>query len=94
MATLRAVYLARAGYTHACALAGQGGKGNGETVTIQPAPQGEKWKYRVNLYNDRTIERKLNKRGGRWERWQVFTTPEAARNAILSLQKQENEDDD
>lgn len=62
-------------------------------MTIQPAPMGEKWKFKQNENQPREILRKPNRRGGRWKRWQVYTTPEAARNAILSLQKEEDEDE-
>lgn len=61
-------------------------------MAIQPAPMGESYKYRVNEYNNRAIERKPNKRGGRWKTYQIYTTPENATKALLSLQKDEDEE--
>jgi hypothetical protein len=45
--------------------------------------------YRINPYNDRQIERKPNKRYGKWERvpYATYATPEEARTAWRELGK-------
>ena len=63
-------------------------------MSIQPAPQGEKWKFRINEYNKRTIERKRNRRGGRWQPFQVCVSEENAVRIILKLQKEQDADNE
>lgn len=62
-------------------------------MTVQPAPMGGKWKYRVNPDQPREILKKKNGRGGRWERHMVCATEESAGRLVVKLQKEEDEDE-
>lgn len=44
--------------------------------------------YRINPWNDRIIDRRLNKHNERWQHFQAYATPEDARAALLTLEKE------
>lgn len=56
-------------------------------MSIQPAPMGEKWAYKINPLQLREILKKPNRKGGRWTRQQICVSEESARKIIFKLQR-------
>jgi hypothetical protein len=45
--------------------------------------------YRINPYNGRMIDRRLNRHNARWEGFRLCNDEQDARNKILKLEKKE-----
>lgn len=56
-------------------------------MTIEIWHANSAYKFRINPYSPRVIDRRQVKRGARWQHYQNFDTPEEARAAILQLEK-------
>jgi hypothetical protein len=63
-------------------------------MSIQPAVQVGEYKFRINLYNKRTIERKVNRRGGQWKTYRICATEESAIRSLFKLQHETESDGD
>lgn len=62
-------------------------------MTIQPAPMGGKWAYKVNPLQPREILKKPNRKGGRWTRHLICANEESAGRIVVKLQNESDEDE-
>ena len=63
-------------------------------MSIEPAVQVGAYKFRINLFNKRAIERKVNRRGGRWQTFRICATEESAITALFKLQHETESEGD
>lgn len=49
--------------------------------------------FRINPYNDREIDRRLNRHGARWERYSQHSTPDEARTTLFAIETRKKQKD-
>lgn len=49
--------------------------------------------FRINPYNDREIDRRLNRHGARWERYSQHGTPAEARATLFAIEARKKQKD-
>lgn len=45
------------------------------------------WVYRINPYNPRIVDKRPNRRGGRWQHYDYYSTPEDALIHLFELER-------
>lgn len=56
-------------------------------MTIEISRGDNARQYRINPWNGRTIDSRVNRSGARWETHKVYATSQEATNALLKLER-------
>jgi hypothetical protein len=60
-------------------------------MSIEVNRKDSKYTYRINPYNPRIIDCRVNRHGARWMWYGIRNTPEEARAYLLQLEKEAKE---